>query len=1127
MKLKKVLASILCLTMVLSTMGTVAFASNTEADVWDGTVDISWYNEIDTEFTITTAEQWAGLAYLVNGAQSFNPALDNYTDADFGYYSEGNKSARPDETAADNSISFEGKTIYLAADLDLRPVDANGELVKLPGDEQLSMMPVGYSSYTPFKGTFDGQGHTIKNLFQGGWDLFGLDYNNAVKLGVFGNVTDATIKNLVVDNFTFNAQMTLGGVAGITRGTSVFENIIIKNSTIAAQGGWSIGGIVGYVYGNPTFNNIDIDKTNTVGAANGGFDASVGGIIGRCDDVDCESVTIKNSNIACKLDVYNDCTASYDTNSYRNCGMVIGGVGENNEITIDGKLYPDFDAKNFTFENVNVTIGEWANYTYCWSAYAFGNRVSQRIEPGVGYKGVDVSTITDASVTCRPFAAIFGAENAGNLNNVRGDVDVRDMEFLGIEGVNVFDEAHLALTAAEVYKYSDITRAATLIYVDGFATLQDAINFIGSDEGEYVIKVLKDIEENVTVTQNANQKITICGDEDNKPVIKGQLTINGGSQNADMGQALVIENLAFDANYVTDACILNPTDPTTTRYASYITINGCDFYGDDAEKVAIRTSTGGSKNWTVSDSSFTGLHSLMQTKGIDGLNIERCTVEDCASGVNLGNSKNVKITGSSLNVADYGVRVGENGNDTGDHSVTLENNTIKSGEGALVVRNGAEYSTINIVSGTYESTGSSAIVFGDEKKEFRGTENLNLTVSGGEFSSSSIDVVKAATGVETNYDLEGFLADGLTIAVNGYGNYTPVADDAGNDIAVTENIAVSLEPTENANKYDVVLKADENTEIHRFLSAELNITLTPDAEDVTPISIKNIVGNEEYNIEVIKPEYNPSTIWGFHLGEVTDITVKEYTGSELTIATIELTGYGEGELTVAAHANNKVQAIQSKDNNDVKFYTVDADTLVLPTGSDYVNLEVPTKDLTIEITFVNPIMDQIADYQDMTVTVEGKDIDTITRKLGEGGDVQLVTSADGKIVQYVITLDDELTENNSYNITVTGAGYRTAEYRVTMTEDKTVYFWNDAKKDGKEETIEIGVSAPVKATFLAGDIAEDNIIDKYDLAAVVSYFGKYNLTNSDATYKYAKYDLNRDGNIDSEDIAYVLASFGY
>lgn len=52
---------------------------------WDGAVDLSWYNGTDTEFTITTARQLAGLAALVNS----------------------------------NTADFAGKTIRLGADISL------------------------------------------------------------------------------------------------------------------------------------------------------------------------------------------------------------------------------------------------------------------------------------------------------------------------------------------------------------------------------------------------------------------------------------------------------------------------------------------------------------------------------------------------------------------------------------------------------------------------------------------------------------------------------------------------------------------------------------------------------------------------------------------------------------------------------------------------------------------------------------------------------------------------------------------------------------------------------------------------------------------------------------------------
>ena len=1130
MKLKRIMASILCLAMVLSTMGTVAFANNTEADVWDGTVDTSWYNDTDTEFTITTAEQFAGLAYLVNGAQSFNPALDNYTTADFGYYSEGRKSATPDETAADNSINFEGKTIYLAADLDLCPVDANGELVKLPGNEQLSMMPVGYSSYTPFKGTFDGQGHTIKNLFQGGWDMYGTGYNNSVKLGLFGNVEDATIMNLVIDNFGFNAEITLGGVVGIANGSTTLDSITIKNSTIATGGGWTVGGVVGYVYGNPVINGINIDETNTIAQVGGHYDVSVGGIIGRCDDEGCESVTITDSNVACKLDVYNDCTANYNTNSYRNCGMVIGGVGESNEITIDGKLYPDFDAKNFTFENVNVTIGEWANYTYCWSYDLPKN--CQRIEPGVGYKGVDVSTVTDPSIdTSRPFDAIFGAENAGNLSNVRGDVDVRVMEFLGIEGVNVVDEAHLALFAAEVYKYSDITRAATLIYVDSFATLQDAIDSIGSDEGEYEIRVIKDIEDDVTVTQYANQKITIVGDEANKPVISGTITVNGRS-NAEEGEALTLKNLAFNADAVaSNAIVFVPA--AGQRYAMNITIDGCDVVGttdNSFENVALfKESTGGGKNLVIKNTTIKGIHSLAQVKNINGITIDNCEIDDCKNGINLNNSPAATITNTTADIAGYAVRIGQSDNTNTDALnyamlVTLEGNTFtsSSNEDALIIaRGGAQTADFDIKSGTYTNTAGMDVI--------ALIEGSDAAISGGLYSSN----------------VDTYLVDGyeLTRTANGY---LVIEDETSDDEGRVQADSISVEykditaaDAEGEKVYEVVVKANDGDMINELASVDISFAFV-----TTPIEDGNIAITVLPATDFAMSRYENTDRYMFNYNGTTAF---EGTDNAITVATITVEGYGAYTIATAVADTNVVNATTLYDNL-VDSYTaagaIDEDTT---TGGLVINedtvaddglvgkvendvIAVPVRNLAVTIDFPNAITDNVIAYQDMKVVISGGDLaEDITVDLGSDA-AETAIVIDGKVDakyaatmvdgSYVINVTDALTLNNAYTVTVTGAGYRTARYTVTMTTDKTLRFWNNVMDEN--QVVELGKDSSIaKVTFLAGDIVKDNNINIYDLSAVVSYFGSVSTTENG----YAKYDLNRDGVIDSKDVAYVLVSW--
>ena len=89
-----------------------------------------------------------------------------------------------------------------------------------------------------------------------------------------------------------------------------------------------------------------------------------------------------------------------------------------------------------------------------------------------------------------------------------------------------------------------------------------------------------------------------------------------------------------------------------------------------------------------------------------------------------------------------------------------------------------------------------------------------------------------------------------------------------------------------------------------------------------------------------------------------------------------------------------------------------------------------------------------------------------------------------------------------------------------MDDNKTLNFWNNVKDDAQpvEEKKTTGF---VNTTFLAGDIVKDANINIYDLSAVVAYFGT--ATNNDV--KYSKYDLNRDGDIDSKDVAYVLVSW--
>ena len=314
-------------------------AVQTEADVWDGTSsDTAWYNESDTEFTLTTAEQFAGFRDLVDGGNT-----------------------------------FEGKTVTLGVDIDLnnKPFD-----------------PIGFGYYNAetntrvFMGTFNGGNHTIYNLYQNCWELdpdkvsYSTYTYSTAGAGLFASIKDATIKNLAISGAEIVFEcVDMGVVVGYAQGTCHFENIVVTNSQIANYNRYT-GGLVGEVSYGPygidttlgyshTFKNITIDSSVTVSGLWGSFGCGMGGVIGgKWGDA-----TVKMENVvsAPVMDVYNDVVSAYQWYAFRGCGMLIGHTEEPYS---DGRHAGNATASFLTCENVKVYYGDWVNYNY----YEFENQ---------------------------------------------------------------------------------------------------------------------------------------------------------------------------------------------------------------------------------------------------------------------------------------------------------------------------------------------------------------------------------------------------------------------------------------------------------------------------------------------------------------------------------------------------------------------------------------------------------------------------------------------------------------------------------------------------------------------------------------------------------------------------------
>ena len=186
MKRRKIAMSVLVLTLFMASLQIEAgevYAAKEERlnSSWSELAETDWYNDTDTEFTINTAEQLAGLSAIVNGTA-------NGIKAD----------------------SFENKTVRLGADISL---------------DGFCWVPVG-TEKNPFSGSFDGGGaYTISDM--------NLTVENADTAGLFGYVKDASIQNLTIISAQITAAASGMQRAGLLAGWAV--NTAVSGVTVSGR----------------------------------------------------------------------------------------------------------------------------------------------------------------------------------------------------------------------------------------------------------------------------------------------------------------------------------------------------------------------------------------------------------------------------------------------------------------------------------------------------------------------------------------------------------------------------------------------------------------------------------------------------------------------------------------------------------------------------------------------------------------------------------------------------------------------------------------------------------------------------------------------------------------------------
>ena len=556
--------------------------------------------------------------------------------------------------------------------------------------------------------------------------------------------------------------------------------------------------------------------------------------------------------------------------------------------------------------------------------------------------------------------------------------------------------------------------------------------------------------------------------------------------------------------------------------------------------------------------------SLGNTNGDTGMSssLKNLTVENCnftgsgayqAIWTNQGNItlKNTTITNYNNGIDNYAIGA--------DQKVVIENseitdvyNAFHTGEAAdgaqiVVTETDIDSEVINVggaVAVTVEeSTIKNAAVTTYASSTFAVSESAlydtTYAVNENATGSITLDAVYAnnVNELATNAKADNIAFNTYYPEVKDLGTGNTVAVPAATDAIYVKFVKADVDTTgedsdENADLYNINLVATDDRIINRLNSVDLTFALSNIANKGMNV-YEIIASNEEVAINGVDGVKNR---YEFHYNGKDG--VKTDSANTITIGQVKVTGYGTYSFGVAKAATNVAHATTVADNlvdtfvpggvlaDGTKVGDFDVTTNFI---SDVI--AVPTRTLTINLDFPNAVNKNVAGYQDMKVVVSGgdldKDIEIALSNAAQDEKLTYAEKADAKYTVavadgYEIVLTDVLAVNNAYTVTVSGAGYRTARYTVTMTEDKALRFWNNVMDEA--QFVEIGKdSSKVNVTFLAGDIVKDNNINIYDLSAVVSYFGQKNDTT--AYSNYAKYDLNRDGVIDSKDVAYVLVSW--
>lgn len=295
----------------------------------------------------------------------------------------------------------------------------------MTNENETGFIPVGgFFRGKRFKGTFDGKGKEISNMFSaapyGG--LFG-QIDDEVKIsnlnltncnikcsgGSAGGIVGACSGTLTIENCSINGRITSGSVAGGIVGQQSTGEVDLLNCTNTASI-TSTGGIIGIGIGK-IYNCKNLGSINSI-AYIGGIAGSISNsTICNCyntSDIEGKNATGGIAGTCNNVHIINCCNEGVISTTCGNCGGIIGQLNGTGEIS-----------KCYNFKNVTGSsctggiVGQSQTYNIS-NCYNSGNIVGTNAPVG------GISGANGAITYCYNVGDISGGNNNSNIGEIIG-----------------------------------------------------------------------------------------------------------------------------------------------------------------------------------------------------------------------------------------------------------------------------------------------------------------------------------------------------------------------------------------------------------------------------------------------------------------------------------------------------------------------------------------------------------------------------------------------------------------------------------------------------------------------------------------------------------------------------------